>query len=95
MGAPGAVGEPGDIYLAPGLKGDRGLPGRPGSPGRQGSDGQAGIDGLPGVPGPKGEPVKTLIYLSFVVQSPLYLTICTFFFLNFKSYSSSFVLPCF
>lgn len=58
MGAPGAVGEPGDIFVAPGLKGDKGLPGAAGSPGRPGLDGQPGRDGFPGEPGPKGEPVS-------------------------------------
>lgn len=58
MGAPGAVGEPGDIFVAPGLKGDKGLPGLPGSRGKPGLDGVPGRDGLPGMPGLKGEPVS-------------------------------------
>lgn len=61
MGAPGAVGEPGDVFLAPGLKGDQGQPGRPGSPGRPGLDGQPGRDGFPGEPGLKGEPVSICV----------------------------------
>lgn len=73
MGAPGAVGEPGDIYIAPGLKGDKGLPGLPGFPGRQGLDGQAGINGVPGPPGPKGEPVKAFIYYLVFSQHYIYL----------------------
>lgn len=74
MGAPGAVGEPGDVLIAPGLKGDKGLPGLPGTPGRPGLGGAPGRDGIPGAPGVKGEPVKTFV---FVVQ-----TLLQFFFLS-------------
>lgn len=59
IGAPGAKGEPGDIYISPELKGERGLPGVPGSRGLPGIDGIPGRDGRPGFPGPKGEPVST------------------------------------
>lgn len=58
MGSPGAQGEPGDIYVAPGLKGDKGLPGTTGERGFPGIDGIPGTDGRPGQPGPKGEPVS-------------------------------------
>lgn len=77
MGAPGAVGEPGDIFIAPGLKGDKGLPGLPGSTGRPGLAGAPGRDGIPGAPGFKGEPVKTFV---FVVQTLLHLFFGTLFF---------------
>lgn len=59
IGAPGARGEPGDIYIAPELKGEKGSPGVPGSIGLPGIDGVPGKDGRPGLPGIKGEPVST------------------------------------
>ncbi len=59
MGAPGAQGAPGDVYVAPGLKGDKGFPGTTGDRGFPGVDGFTGKDGQPGQPGPKGEPVST------------------------------------
>lgn len=58
-GEPGAKGEPGDIYIAPELKGEKGFPGVPGSWGLPGIDGIPGKDGRPGLPGQKGEPVST------------------------------------
>lgn len=59
FGEPGAKGEPGDIYIAPELKGEKGLSGFPGSRGLPGIDGIPGKDGRPGLPGQKGEPVST------------------------------------
>lgn len=67
MGAPGAVGEPGDISIAPGLKGEKGLPGKPGSTGQPGVNGLPGRDGFPGQPGFKGEPVSEHIVIFTVV----------------------------
>lgn len=61
MGAPGAVGEPGDVFVAPGLKGEKGLPGVSGSPGRPGINGEQGRSGIPGIPGVKGEPVSMCV----------------------------------
>jgi len=61
MGAPGAVGEPGDIFTAPGYKGDKGSPGRPGLTGQRGQDGLPGKDGIPGQSGLKGEPVSARV----------------------------------
>lgn len=59
MGAPGAKGEPGDIYISPDLKGEKGTPGVPGDRGLPGIDGIAGTEGIPGLPGLKGEPVSS------------------------------------
>lgn len=74
MGAPGAVGEPGDIFVAPGLKGDKGLPGVPGSPGRPGLNGEAGRTGIPGIPGLKGEPVSVFVCVCVYV---VYCNLCS------------------
>ena len=60
MGAPGAYGEPGDIYAAPELKGEKGFAGTPGTRGLPGLDGLPGRDGTPGQPGLKGQPVSAL-----------------------------------
>jgi len=63
MGAPGAQGEPGDVFVPPGLKGDKGSPGTTGVRGFPGVDGLKGRDGRPGQPGAKGEPVSSKIWL--------------------------------
>lgn len=72
MGAPGAVGDPGDFFIAPGLKGEKGLPGIPGSTGRPGQDGEPGRTGIPGIPGLKGEPVSMWVRMCACIKMEIW-----------------------
>lgn len=68
-GIPGLLGDPGDLILPPGTKGQRGLggdQGYPGIPGYDGTPGAKGNLGYPGFPGRKGEPVIWFFSLQIV-----------------------------